>query len=93
MKHALGLSEKIKRHCWDTKLMLTDQFPEFLHIHSQNSHHETEDTVHVLGEFLLDVSTSLCWQRLKEDYILGQPQQNQHHQFCLCFLWKVHDRK
>lgn len=53
--------------------MLTDQFPEFLHIHSQNSHHETEDTVHVLGEFLLDVSTSLCWQRLKEDYILGQP--------------------
>lgn len=73
--------------------MLTDQFPEFLHIHSQNGHHETEDTVHILGEFLLDVSTSLCGQRLKEDYILGQPQQDQHHQFCLCFLWKVHYRK
>lgn len=53
--------------------MLTDQFPEFLHIHSQNVHHETEDAVHVLGEFLLDVSTPLSRQCLKEDYILGQP--------------------
>lgn len=53
--------------------MLTDQFPEFLHIHSQNGHHETEDAVHVLGEFLLDVSTPLSRQCLKEDYILGQP--------------------
>lgn len=67
------MSELVKRHCWKAELMLTDQFPEFLHIHSQNAHHETEDAVHVLGEFLLDVSTSLCRQCLKKDYILGQP--------------------
>lgn len=67
------LSKNNKRHCGETELMLTDQFPEFLHIHPQNGHHETEDAVHVLGEFLLDVSASLCRQCLKEDYILGQP--------------------
>lgn len=56
----------------------------------QNCHHETENAVHVLGECLLDVSAPLCWQRLESDYILGQPQKDQHDQLGLCLLLKKH---
>lgn len=57
-----------------------------LDINVQNGHQETEDAVHVLGERLLDVSAPLGWQRLEGDYILGQPQQDQHHQLGLRLL-------
>lgn len=64
----------------------TDQFTVVLHINVQDGHHETEDALHVLGERMLNVSTSLGGQRLEGDDVLGQPQQDQHHQLRLCLL-------
>lgn len=52
----------------------------------QDGHHETEDALHVLGERVLNVSTPLGGQRLEGDDVLGQPQQDQHHQLRLCLL-------
>ena len=54
----------------------------------QDGHHETEDALHVLGERVLNVSTPLGGQRLEGDDVLGQPQQDQHHQLRLCLLWQ-----
>lgn len=51
----------------------TDHFRIFLNIPLQNTQQELEDTIHVLGEGLLDVSAPLGGQRLKGDHVLRKP--------------------
>lgn len=64
------------------------QIPVLVDVLLQNGQEEVEDAVHVLCQCVLDVSPALMGQSLERDHILGQPQQDQHHQLRLCVLNK-----